>query len=215
MGWRTTLDGTIILSYTPEKPDGRVRFFNGGEVRYIETQIPNIKVLIAKRFEDSRGFFSETYNERTLAAAGIDLCFVQDNHSLSVEKGTIRGLHFQIPPFGQDKLVRVVRGAILDVAVDLRRSSPTFGQHVAVEISTENWNQVLVPIGFAHGFCTLEPNTEVIYKVTNYYAPDHDRGLLWNDPALGIDWPVSADVAKLSAKDKKWPRLAELTTLFD
>ncbi len=181
----------------------------------IETRLPDVKVLIPRKLGDQRGFLSETYNMRTLAEAAIELAFVQDNHSLSVDKGTIRGLHYQLPPFAQHKLVRVVRGAILDVAVDLRRSSPRFGEHVAVEINTEKWNQIFVPVGFAHGFCTLEPNTEVIYKVTNYYAPDQDRGLLWNDAALGIDWPVSPERAVLSERDKKHPRLAELTELFD
>ena len=157
----------------------------------VETRFPDVKVLVPRKLGDHRGFISETYNKRTLAETAIELSFVQDNHSLSADKGTIRGLHYQLPPFAQHKLVRVVRGAILDVAVDLRRGSPMFGEHVAVEISAEKWNQIFVPIGFAHGFCTLEPNTEVVYKVTNYYAPDHDRGLLWNDPALGIDWPVS------------------------
>ncbi len=184
-------------------------------MKLIDTPIPNVKLLVPQRFEDPRGFFSETYHKRSLEEAGIDITFVQDNHSLSVQKNTIRGLHYQIPPFAQDKLVRVVRGAILDVAVDLRRRSPTFGQHVAVEISAQKWNQILVPIGFAHGFCTLEPNTEVIYKVTNYYSPEHDRGLLWSDPALGIDWPVSPDHATVSERDNNHPRLADLTALFD
>ena len=180
-----------------------------------ETKIPDVKVLTPRKFGDDRGFLSETYNKLTLAELGIDLEFVQDNHSLSVPRGTIRGMHFQIPPFAQDKLVRVVRGAILDVAVDLRRSSPTYGRHVAIEISAEQWNQVLVPIGFAHGFCSLEPDTEVIYKVTNYYSPEHDRGVLWSDPDLGIEWPVSAEGAFLSDKDKNQPRLAELPAVFD
>lgn len=179
------------------------------------TAIPDVKILTPRKFGDHRGFFSETYNRRTLAEAGINLDFVQDNHSLSADKGVMRGLHFQTPPFAQDKLVRVTRGAILDVAVDLRRSSPTFGKHVTAEISAENWRQILVPIGFAHGFITLEPGTEVIYKVTNHYAPDHDRGLLWNDPELGIDWPISPDEVVLSDKDRVQPRLSELNELFD
>ena len=183
-------------------------------MKVIDTRIPDVKVVIPKKFGDHRGFFSETYNCKVLAEAGIDLRFVQDNDSLSVEKGTIRGLHFQVPPFAQDKLVRVIRGAILDVAVDLRRSSPTRGAHVAVEISAENWNQILVPMGFAHGVCTLEPNTLVVYKVTNYYSLDHDRGLLWNDPALGIEWPVSTDEVVISERDTKWPPLAELPHFF-
>lgn len=183
-------------------------------MKVIDTRIPDVKVVIPKKFGDHRGFFSETYNCKVLAEAGIDLRFVQDNDSLSVEKGTIRGLHFQVPPFAQDKLVRVIRGAILEVAVDLRRSSPTRGEHVAVEISAENWNQILVPMGFAHGFCTLKPNTLVVYKVTNYYSLDHDRGLLGNDPALGIEWPVSTDEVVISERDTKWSPLAELPHYF-
>ncbi len=177
-------------------------------------EIPDVKVLTPKKNGDHRGFFSEVYNRKTLAEAGIDITFVQDNHAFSAEKGTVRGLHFQIPPFAQDKLVRVVRGSVFHVAVDLRRGSPTYGQHVSVVLSAEEWNQILVPIGFAHGLMTLEPDTEVIYKVSNYYAPDHDKGLLWNDPALGIEWPVAEDEAILSAKDKVQPRLADLPPYF-
>jgi dTDP-4-dehydrorhamnose 3,5-epimerase len=180
-----------------------------------ETAIPAVKVITPKRFGDARGFFSEVYSRRAFEAAGLHLDFVQDNHSLSGPMGTIRGLHFQSPPFAQDKLIRVVRGRILDVAVDLRRSSPTYGQHVAVELSAENWRQLLVPVGFAHGFCTLEPDTEVVYKVTAYYAPAHDHGVAWDDPALGIAWPVAPDEALLSDKDARQPRLADLPTYFD
>jgi dTDP-4-dehydrorhamnose 3,5-epimerase len=189
-------------------------FFAGGCVNVLKTDIPDVKVLSPERFGDDRGFLSETYNRRVLAEAGLELDFVQDNDSLSAEPGTVRGLHFQIPPFAQHKLVRVIRGAILDVAVDLRRGSPTRGRHVAVEVSAENWNQVLVPVGFAHGFCTLEPNTHIVYKVTSHYSPQHDKGLLWNDPALGIQWPVSAGEAVLSPRDTKWPCLAELADYF-
>lgn len=171
-------------------------------------------MITPPKFGDHRGFFSETYNKRALAEAGLDLEFVQDNHSLSAQKGTLRGLHFQTPPFGQDKLVRVTRGAILDVAVDLRRGSPTYGQHVSAELSAENWSQLLVPIGFAHGFVTLEPDTEVLYKVTQYYSPECDRGLLWNDPDLGIPWPVAEADAILSDKDRKHPRLRDLPDIF-
>ena len=181
----------------------------------VETEIPDVKVMTPKKFGDDRGFFSEVYNKKRLTEAGIDMDFIQDNQSLSVDVGVLRGLHFQLPPFAQDKLVRVVRGRILDVAVDIRRSSPTFGKHVAVEISAEAFNQILVPAGFAHGFVTLEPNTEVIYKVTNYYAPECDRGILWSDPALGIDWPVTADSVILSDKDTKQPLLADAPDLFE
>ena len=179
-----------------------------------ELGAPGVKVLISKKHGDGRGFFSETYSRRSFAAAGIDIDFVQDSHSLSAEKGVVRGLHFQVPPFAQDKLVRVARGSVLDVAVDLRRGSPAYGKHVSVVLSAEEWNQILVPIGFAHGLVTLEPNTEVIYKVSNYYSAEHDKGLLWNDPALGIEWPVAEDEAILSAKDKVQPCLADLPPYF-
>jgi dTDP-4-dehydrorhamnose 3,5-epimerase len=176
--------------------------------------IPEILVLKPAKFGDERGFFSETYNRKRFAEAGIDLDFVQDNHARSAQAGTVRGLHFQTPPFAQDKLLRVVKGAVLDVAVDVRHGSPTFGRHVAVELSEGAWNQILVPVGFAHGYCTLTPDTEVIYKVTNYYAPKNDAGMLWNDPDLGIDWPVRAEDAILSDKDRALPRFADLPVHF-
>ncbi len=180
-----------------------------------ETAIPAVKIVTPKRHGDHRGFFSEVYKQPDMAEAGIDLVFVQDNHSLSAQVGTLRGLHFQSAPFAQDKLVRVARGRILDVAVDIRTSSPTFGRHVAVELSAENWKQLLVPIGFAHGFVTLEPDTEVLYKVTAPYGPDNDHGLAFDDPALGIDWGLPADRLVLSDKDRKHPRLAEMLRYFD
>ena len=176
--------------------------------------IPAVKILAPGKHGDDRGFFSETYNKKALAAAGVRLEFVQDNHSFSAAKGTVRGLHFQTPPFAQDKLVRVARGAIFDVAVDLRRSSPTYGRHVSATLSAAAWDQILVPIGFAHGLMTLEPNTEVIYKVSDYFAPEHDHGLLWNDPALGIEWPLAEHEAILSDKDRAQPRFADFTTPF-
>lgn len=176
--------------------------------------IPEVKILRPRKFGDHRGFFSETWNRRAMAEAGIDLDFVQDNHSMSAEVGTLRGLHFQTPPFAQDKLVRVVRGAILDVAVDLRKNSPTYGRHVSAEISAGAWNQILVPIGFAHGFVTLTPDVEVIYKVTNYYSGPNDKGLLWSDPALGIDWPLPPSGPVLSDKDKVQPLLADIENPF-
>ena len=176
--------------------------------------IPDVRVFIPRKFGDHRGFFSEVYNRRTLSEAGVDTEFVQDNHSLSADRGTVRGLHFQTPPHAQDKLVRVVRGSVFDVAVDLRRSAPTYGRHVSVVLSAEAWNQILVPVGFAHGFMTLESDTEVVYKVSDYYAPDHDEGLRWNDPALGIRWPIAEDEAVLSDKDRNQPGFAEFVTPF-
>ena len=178
------------------------------------SRIPDVRVLEPAISRDARGFFSEVFNQRRLAEQGIEATFVQDNHSLSVERGVVRGLHFQAPPHAQGKLVRVTRGAILDVAVDIRRGSPTFGQHVAVELSAENWRQLWVPPGFAHGFCTLTANTEVLYKVTDYYAPESESGLAWNDPALAIGWPVRAGEAILSDKDRAYPPLAELAGCF-
>ena len=177
--------------------------------------LPGIKLITPRRFGDNRGFFSETYNAEAFAQAGIDAVFLQDNHSLSQDRGTVRGLHYQIAPHGQAKLVRVVKGAILDVAVDIRRGSPTFGQHAASILSAENWQQMYIPIGFAHGFCTLEPATEVQYKVTGLYAPMAERGLMWNDPDLGIDWPIDAASAVLSGKDTTHPRLRDLADIFE
>ena len=178
------------------------------------TRIPEVKLLRMRQHRDERGFFSETYSRRSLADIGIDSDFVQDNHSFSEPRGVIRGLHFQIPPFAQDKLIRVVRGAIFDVAVDLRHGSPSYGQHVAQIIRADDWTQLFVPAGFAHGFCTIEPETEVLYKVNAYFAPRHDRGLRWDDPALAITWPVEAHEAILSEKDRHHPALASLPVHF-
>ncbi len=176
--------------------------------------ISAVKLIAPNIFRDDRGFFSETFNMRALASGGVTGDFVQDNHSLSVQPGVVRGLHYQLPPTAQDKLVRVTRGSILDVAVDIRKGSPTYGQHVAVTLSAENWVQLWIPKGFAHGFCTLEPNTEVVYKVTDYYAPDLDRGLRWNDSDLDIKWPVTAEGAILSAKDAVTPLFRDLESPF-
>jgi len=176
--------------------------------------IPEVLLIEPKRFGDDRGFFSEVFSRRMLAECGLDAEFVQDNHSLSRQVGVVRGLHFQVAPSAQGKLVRVVRGAIRDIAVDIRVGSPTYGQHVSAVLSAENWRQLWVPRGFAHGFCTLEPDTEVIYKVDAYYDREADRGILWNDPALGINWPVTAEQAVLSDKDRAAPRLADLPAQF-
>lgn len=164
------------------------------------------------RFGDERGFFSEIWNAASWREAGIDLAFVQDNHSLSRPTGTLRGLHYQTPPAAQAKLVRVTRGSVFDVAVDLRRASPTFGQWAGVILSAAEWNQFLVPEGFAHGFVTLEPDTEVQYKVTAPYSAAHDRAVRFDDPAIGIEWPGDIAAFTLSAKDRAAPLLAEAET---
>jgi dTDP-4-dehydrorhamnose 3,5-epimerase len=179
-----------------------------------DTQIPDVKILVPGKHADHRGFFSEVFNLRLLKEAGVPSEFVQDNQSMSVDKGVVRGLHYQLPPMAQDKLVRVLRGAILDVAVDVRRGSPTFGKHITAVISADNWKQILVPRGFAHGFVTLESHTEVLYKVTNFYSPSHERGIRWNDPALGIDWGIDESAATLSGKDKVTPCLKDAVDLF-
>ncbi|MCP2218494.1 MULTISPECIES: dTDP-4-dehydrorhamnose 3,5-epimerase [Bradyrhizobium] len=165
--------------------------------------------IVPPKFGDDRGFFSETYNAESLGARGVALTFVQDNHSFSAASGVLRGLHYQLPPKPQAKLVRVVRGRIFDVAVDIRRGSPSFAKWVGLELSAERWNQVLLPSGFAHGFVTLEPNTEVIYKVTDYYSPSHDRSIRFDDPTIGIEWPFEKTRLQLSAKDSAAPLLAE------
>jgi dTDP-4-dehydrorhamnose 3,5-epimerase len=179
-----------------------------------DTPLAGVKIITPKKYGDRRGFFSEVYNESMWRAAGLDIRFVQDNHSLSAAAGTIRGLHFQIAPRAQAKLVRVVRGRVFDVVVDLRRSSPTYGRHFAAELSAENWAQLFVPVGFAHGFCTLTEDVEVLYKVSEFYSPTHDRGLAWDDPDLAIAWPFAAEKAVLSDNDRRWPRLRDLEETF-
>jgi len=176
--------------------------------------IPEVVLLTPPRFEDPRGFFSETWKEAPWAEHGIGPRFVQDNHSVSVPRGVIRGLHLQIEPNPQGKLVRVVRGSIWDVAVDVRRGSPTYLRHAAAVLSAVNWAQLWVPVGFLHGFCTLEPDTEVIYKVTAPYDRAAERGVVWDDPELAVPWPVSAGEAKLSDKDRALPHLADCPSWF-
>ena len=173
--------------------------------------IPGLLLVEPKKFGDHRGYFSETFRESVLAEAGFSHRFVQENHSLSRDAGTLRGLHFQIPPRAQDKLIRVVRGSIQDVVVDIRAGSPTFGQALAMDLTAESGHQLLVPKGFAHGFLTLEADTEVIYKVTDYYAPECDSGIAWNDPAIGIAWSLTGEPV-LSGKDRLLAPLSELPT---
>lgn len=178
-------------------------------------EIPDIILVEPKKFEDERGFFSEVFSRQQYEEAGIGADFVQDNHSLSRQPHVIRGLHFQIAPHAQGKLVRVGRGSVFDVAVDIRKGSPTYGQHVSAILSAENWQQLWIPKGFAHAYCTLEPDTEFLYKVSDYYAPECDKGIAFDDPALGIDWPISqGNRAILSDKDQRHTRLADLPDYF-
>lgn len=174
----------------------------------------SVQLIKSRRFADERGWFSETYSERLFAERGIDVRFVQDNHSRSSQVGTIRGIHFQAPPHAQAKLVRCVRGRVMDYAVDLRRDSPTYGKHVGVELSEDNGDQLYIPVGFGHAFVTLEPDSEVVYKVSDFYAPESDGGILWSDPALAIDWPLPATGPILSSKDTQLPALAGFASPF-
>jgi len=176
--------------------------------------IPDVKLITPARHADERGFFSETWSIAAMRQAGIALDFVQDNHSLSRQTGTLRGLHCQMGAHPQGKLVRVLRGAIWDVAVDARRSSPTYGRHAAAILSAENWAQLWIPPGFLHGFCTIEPDTEVFYKVTDIYDRAGERGVIWNDPALALPWPVTGDRVMLSAKDQLLPAWGEAAGWF-
>jgi dTDP-4-dehydrorhamnose 3,5-epimerase len=176
--------------------------------------IPELLLVTPDKHGDQRGFFSETFRADILAAHGVGASFVQDNHVRSSQKGVLRGLHYQTPPHAQGKLVRCTRGSILDVAVDIRVGSPTYGRHVAVELSAANWRQLWVPPGFAHGYVTLEDDCEVIYKTTEYYAPDCDRGIAWDDPALAIDWRIAHADVVLSEKDRRQPRLQDATPAF-
>jgi dTDP-4-dehydrorhamnose 3,5-epimerase len=176
--------------------------------------LDGVVLLRPRRFADARGYFVETYNEKTFREAAIDAAFVQDNQSFSAARGTIRGLHFQVPPAPQAKLVRVLRGSVYDVAVDVRAGSPTYGRWVAEKLTAEGGEQLFVPRGFAHGFCTLEPDTEVAYKVDGFYSPQCDSGLIWNDPTLAVDWPVTPDAAVLSDKDRKLGAFKDFVSPF-
>jgi dTDP-4-dehydrorhamnose 3,5-epimerase len=181
-------------------------------MEFIQSDLTGVFLIKPQVFKDHRGFFVESYSFKKFSDAGINCTFVQDNHSKSVNIGVLRGLHFQLPPFTQSKLIRVTKGAVLDVVVDIRKSSPTFGQWRSFELTEDNFDMLFVPQGFAHGFCTLKSDTEVHYKVDNYYAPEHDRGILWNDPALAIPWPVREPV--LSPKDSALPLLKDCDSPF-
>lgn len=178
------------------------------------TKLEGVRIITPRRFRDERGFFSECWNRRTLADQGINFDFVQDNHSMSHEVGTLRGLHFQSPPNAQDKLVRCGRGRLFDVAVDIRKGSPTFGDWVGVKLSSDNGKQMLIPAGFLHGFVTLEPDTEIIYKCTDYYAPESDGAIRFDDPDIQVDWGISADRVTLSDKDASAPFLKDFDSPF-
>ena len=186
----------------------------GLPVKIEQTALPDVLIVTPDRFGDARGFFSESWSMRAFAAHGIDCEFVQDNHSMSAQKGTVRGLHYQRPPRAQDKLVRCGRGALLDVAVDFRKGSPDFGRWVAVELSFENGRQLLVPKGFLHGFVSLTDDTEIIYKCSDYYAPECDGAVRWDDPEIGIDWRLGEIAPVLSQKDTNAPYLAAIDSPF-
>jgi dTDP-4-dehydrorhamnose 3,5-epimerase len=185
------------------------------ELKFSSLTLPDVKLIRSRRISDPRGYFAETYSQRDFVVAGLANEFVQDNQSASVAAGTVRGLHFQVPPFAQAKLIRVLRGKLLDVVVDLRRSSSTYKKHLAVELSAESGDQLFVPAGFAHGFCTLVDNTEIFYKVDAFYSFAHDRGINWADPALNICWPIAKGEAILSDKDEDLPMLSALPTYFE
>ena len=178
-----------------------------------ETSLPGVMILTPRRFGDARGFFAESWSRKVMAAAGLDFDFVQDNHSVSARVNTVRGLHFQAPPHAQAKLVRCGRGCLFDVAVDIRRGSPTFGQWVGVELSFENGRQLLIPAGFLHGFATRAPDTEIVYKCSDYYAPECDGAVRFDCPDIGIDWGLTGDPV-LSDKDGSAPRLADFISPF-
>jgi dTDP-4-dehydrorhamnose 3,5-epimerase len=205
-------EGVVAMTDQAANPGQALRRAGNFEARPLGIEGPLL--VSARRFGDARGYFAETYSRRDFTALGIAEEMVQDIQSFSAPRGTVRGLHFQVPPRAQAKLVRVLRGRILDVAVDIRHGSPSYGRHVAAELSAENGLMLYVPVGFAHGFATLEPDTEVAYKVSDTYAPDCDRGLAWDDPDLDIAWGVAPDAATLSDKDRRHPRLKDLGRVF-
>ncbi len=180
----------------------------------VDLSLPEVKLIRPRKFADQRGYFIETYSRRLYADAGIACEFVQDNQSLSIRAGTVRGLHFQAPPAAQAKLIRVLRGAVFDVAVDIRRERATYGRWCAATLTATGGEQMFIPRGFAHGFCTLEPDTEVVYKVDGYYAPGHERGIAWDDPDIAITWPVETGSAFLSPRDERLPRFVDFISPF-
>jgi hypothetical protein len=180
-------------------------------VNAIKTELPGVVILEPQVFGDARGWFMESWSQKKMEDIGISVDFVQDNHSFSAEKGTLRGLHYQLNPMAQAKMLRVSRGAIFDVAVDIRRGSPTYAKWVGVELSAENYRQLFIPRGFAHGFITLTDDVEVQYKADNFYSPDCDGNIRWDDPEIGVVWPISPRV--LSDKDSSAPLLSERTEL--
>jgi dTDP-4-dehydrorhamnose 3,5-epimerase len=181
-------------------------------MEFLTTNFPNLVVIKPKVFSDNRGFFLESYSRKRFSDAGITVEFVQDNHSCSVSEGVLRGMHCQLPPYAQSKLIRVIKGSIFDVVIDLRKTSPTYGKWTGFELSSENFLMLFVPRGFAHGFCTLEPDTEVLYKVDNLYAPSYDAGIRWADPDIAIRWPVQKPI--LSEKDTKLPYFRDFQSPF-
>ena len=207
-----------LVTSPSDHADGGIRRIDGKGMRMqLDIRclaIPDVKLIRTPRFSDARGYFCETFQRADFIAHGIANDFLQDNQSRSDRSGTIRGLHFQRPPFAQAKLVRVLQGSILDVAVDLRRSSPSFGKHVVATLSSQNNEQLFVPAGFAHGFCTLEPDTLVFYKVDQVYSSAHEGGVNWADPGLRIEWPVGPAEAILAEKDRVLPMLSDLEPVF-
>lgn len=205
--WRSRL---LSAQVYPPSHEPRRSFWGDVQTEY---SMPPL-IIRPRRFEDARGWFCETWNDKKLKTAGLDVTFCQDNQSLSYANGTLRGLHFQLPPFAQAKLVRCIRGSIFDVAVDIRKASPTYGEWVGVELSAENGKQLFVPAGYAHGFATLEPDCEVVYKVDAPYSAQHDAGIAWNDPDIGVDWHLDGTAPVLSDKDAALPLLASLECEF-
>ncbi len=179
------------------------------------TELAGVFMIEAEPFGDARGLFADIYDAAVFKDAGIADDYIQDAVTRSTKKGTVRGLHFQRPPFAQSKLVRVQKGAVFDVVLDLRPKQPTYGRHITLELTDKNWRAVRIPVGCAHGFCTLAEGTEVVYKIAGAYSADHGDGILWHDPDLGIDWPLDAEAVTVSERDTKWPRLSDRQDGFD